>query len=422
MTMNELISEINKELHRCLDIWYPHTMDTRGGYHTAFDRDWQRIPYTTKGAVHQSRMVWTAAEVIRRRPEQREKLLPCLLHGTKFLRETMWDTKCGGFFWEVKEDGTLFEDNAVMKHAYGESFAIYGLANAYRITQDEADLNFARETFYWLDRHAHDNRHGGYCEAYYRDGRLMLESPKEHPEIVQGKVREPLGGKSMNSHIHLLEAFTVLYEVWPDEMLRSRLEELVRIVTDKIITWPGAMRQFFAADWSPAATYVSFGHDVETAYLLVEAAAALGRPNDEHLWNTAKSLVAHSLKYGWDKEHGGFYYDGATFAKPAVLSKFWWVQAEGLAALALMHNRFGSRDTDYYQHLVRQWEFIRDFIVDHEHGGWYSVTDADGSNPQGLSNLLNVQPAGLEKMHLWKASYHETRAMLNAVTLIEQSR
>ena len=167
MTPSDLAQEIERELFRNVNIWYPHTMDSRGGYHTAFDRAWKRIPYETKGIVHQSRMVWTAAEMIHRCPDQRETLLPCFRHGTKFLRETMWDAKCGGFFWEVKEDGTPFDDNAFMKHAYGEAFAIYGFANAYRATQDEDDLRFAKETFCWLDRHAHDNKHGGYYEALF---------------------------------------------------------------------------------------------------------------------------------------------------------------------------------------------------------------------------------------------------------------
>lgn len=412
-TIAEISNEVERELARDLNLWYPNTMDPRGGFHTAFDRAWQLIPYETKGVVHQSRMVWTAAEVSRHRPEWTDKLLPCIEHGTKFLREKLWDEKCGGFFWEIREDGTPIEDNAFMKHAYGLAFAIYGLANAYRVTKNEADLDYAKETFFWIDRFAHDKKHGGYYEEYYRDGRLMLQSPEGHPEIVQGKTREPLGCKSMNSHIHLLEAFTVLYEVWPDETLRSRLEELIWILTEKVITWPGAMRQFFAADWSPAATYVSFGHDVETAYLLVEAAAALGRPEDQRLWTIGKSLVDHSLKYGWDTQHGGFYYDGATFAKPTVLSKFWWVQAEGFNTLLLMHDKYGSKEIDYYRYFVEQWNFIRDFIVDPEYGGWYAVTEADGSDPQGLSKILNVQPAGLEKSHLWKTSYHEVRALLN---------
>jgi mannobiose 2-epimerase len=411
--MKEIALEIEREFERDMNLWYPQTLDPRGGFHTAFGRDWKQIPYTTKGIVHQARMVWTASEVAAYRPEWREKLLPSIQHGLKFLHEKMWDAQCGGFYWEIKEDGTPFEDNAYMKHVYGMTFAIYALSAAYRVMKNKDDLTLAQETFFWIDRHAHDNRHGGYFESYYRDGRLMTEPPKEHPEIVQGKVREPLGCKSMNSHIHLLEALTVLYENWQDDMLRSRIEELLLIITERVITWPGAMRQFFKADWTPAATYVSFGHDVETAYLLVEAATALGRPDDEKIWNIGKSLVDHSLKYGWDEQHGGFYYDGATFAKPAVLSKFWWVQAEGLNTLLLMHDKFGSDGVDYYRCFVQQWNFIRDYIIDSEYGGWYAVTEADGSDPQGLSKILNVQPAGLEKSHLWKASYHEVRALLN---------
>jgi mannobiose 2-epimerase len=412
--------EIEREFERDMNLWYPRSLDPRGGFHTAFGRDWNQIPYKTKGIVHQSRMIWTASEVVRHRPAWKEKLLPIIRHGTKFLHEKMWDKQCGGFFWEIKEDGTPIEENAFMKHAYGMAFAIYGLSAAYRVTQNEADRNLARETFFWLDRYAHDSRYGGYYEEYYRDGRLMSEPPKEYPEMVQGKVREPLGCKSMNSHIHLLEALTVLYEIWQDETLRARLEELIRILKDHIITWPGAMRQFFKADWTPAATYVSFGHDVETAYLLAETVAALGRPNDTEIWRIGKSLTDHSLRYGWDEQHGGFYYDGATFGKPAVLSKFWWVQAEGLNTLLLMHDKFGSNEINYYRYFIEQWNFIRDYIIDAEYGGWYAVTDSDGSHPQGLSKILNVQPEGLEKSHLWKASYHEVRALLNVARRLEK--
>lgn len=412
-------NEIEHEFERDMNLWYPRTFDPRGGFHTAFGRDWNLIPYETKGIVHQSRMIWTASEVVRHRPAWTEKLLPLIRHGTKFLHEKMWDAKWGGFFWEIKEDGTPIEENAFMKHAYGMAFAIYGLAAAYRVTKNENDKNLAQETFFWLDRHAHDSRYGGYYEEYYRNGVLMTEPTKEYPEIIQGKVREPLGCKSMNSHIHLLEALTVLYEIWQDETLRARLEELVQIIKNRIITWPGAMRQFFKADWTPAATYVSFGHDVETAYLLTETAAALERPNDTEIWRIGKSLVDHSLQYGWDKKYGGFYYDGATFGKPAVLSKFWWVQAEGLNTLLLMHDKFGSDEINYYRYFIEQWNFIRDYIIDTEYGGWFAVTEADGSNPQGLSKILNVQPEGLEKSHLWKASYHEVRALLNVARRLE---
>jgi mannose/cellobiose epimerase-like protein (N-acyl-D-glucosamine 2-epimerase family) len=98
MSLETIYQEIEREFERGMNLWYPHTLDPRGGFHTAFGRDWNLIPYETKGLVHQSRMIWTASEVLRHRPAWREKLLPCVLQGTEFLRKKMWDTKCGGFF------------------------------------------------------------------------------------------------------------------------------------------------------------------------------------------------------------------------------------------------------------------------------------------------------------------------------------
>lgn len=396
-------TEIEAELERTLNLWYPGSLDNeRGGFHTRLGRDWKPLPYDTKGIVHQSRMTWTAAEVGHRRPEWKEKMLPIVRHGSKFLREKMWDADFGGFYWAVSAEGVPLTENDEMKHAYGISFAIYALAASYALTGDKADLDMASLAFFWFDKHAHDKLHGGYCEAFYRDGRRMLAPPENRPDQKTGKVGERLGCKSMNTHIHLLESYTALYNVWPDDRLRRRLEELLHIVRDRVTTWPGAMRQFFRDDWTAAATYVSFGHDVETTFLMQEAAEALGRPEDELTLSVGRSLVDHALEFGWDTKHGGFYREGATFGHPADTRKDWWTHAEGLNTLLLMHRRYGKDDGRYYAAFVKQWDFLKRFVIDSEYGGWIALTDADGSNPQGF-----------EKSHLWKSSYHECRALLN---------
>jgi len=414
-TPTEFKARVDAELNRDLKLWYPLSIDLeRGGYHSIITREWKLQPYETKGIVQQARMAWVAAETAMRRPEWRKELEPFAYQGAKFVAEKMWDAEFGGFYWEVKPDGTpLSKENSEMKHAYGIAFAIYRLANVYRLTGDEAILKRAVEGFQWLDKNGHDAVNGGYVEAFYRDGTQMLAPPKDRPEVIKGKTRELLGCKSMNSHLHLMEAFIELYRVWKDPLLRDRLEELVVIMRDKVTTWPGAMRQFFRADWTAAATYVSFGHDVETAYLLEEAIEVLGRPNDEKTLAVCKSLVDHSIEFGWDKENGGFFYDGATFgAHPADSTKFWWVQAEGLNALLRLYLRYGEQR--YYDLALAQWNFIESKVVDAEFGGWYPVVDADGSNPRGLDNRFSQVSHGLEKAHLWKTAYHEVHALLNA--------
>ena len=399
----DLLEEIEAVLDAGLNLWYPASVDPRGGFHTTFGNDWKLMPYNSKGIVHQTRMTWTAAEVAYRRPEWREKLEPIAKHGIAFLRDKMWDAECGGFYWEIAADGTPPTANSEMKHVYGLSFGIYAAATVYRLTGDPADLQLAKDAFFWLDRFGHDARHGGYVEAFYRDGRQMLAPPQDRPNQRTGRVGEQLGGKSMNTHIHLLEAFTVLYEVWPDPMLRSRLEELLLIVRDKITTRPAAMWQFFQADWTPAATLVSFGHDVETAFLLEEAIAALGRPDDEYTLSVIKEMVDHSLQFGWDNRYGGFFHEGATYSAPVDRQKVWWVQAEGLNALFFMYKRYGETDQLYGQKFIAQWNFIKNHMIDPVYGGWFNTVSESGVLPPGTHTKAN----------LWKAAYHETRALLN---------
>ncbi|MDR0326723.1 MAG: AGE family epimerase/isomerase, partial [Planctomycetaceae bacterium] len=250
----DLADEIEKTLNAGLKLWYPASVDPRGGFHSVFSSDWKLQPSQTKRLVQQARMTWTAAEVARRRPEWKEQLEPIAKHGIAFLREKMWDAECGGFYWEIADDGTPPTAMSEMKHAYGISFAIYAAAAVYELTKDEADLQLAKDAFYWLDRFGHDAPFGGYREAFYRDGRPMLAPSQDRPNVKTGQVGERLGDKSMNTHIHLLESFTALYKVWKAPTLRSRLEELLLILQEKVATRPAAQRQFFAADWTPAAT------------------------------------------------------------------------------------------------------------------------------------------------------------------------
>ena len=408
----DLATEIENAFNAGLTLWYPASVDSRGGFHSTFSSDWTLVPSATKGIVHQARMTWTAAEVAHRRADWKEQLTPIAKHGIAFLRDKMWDAECGGFYWEIADNGTPPTANSEMKHAYGISFGIYAAATVYELTKDESDLQLAKDAFHWLDRFGHDARFGGYREAFYRDGRPMVKPPQDRPNQKTGKVGEQLGDKSMNTHIHLLESFTALYKVWKDPVLRSRLEELLLIVRDKITTRPAAMWQFFAADWTPAATLVSFGHDVESAFLILEAIEVLGRPEDEATWKICKALVDHSLQFGWDEKYGGFWHEGATYHGPVDRRKVWWVQAEGLNTLLVMHHRYGKTEAVYAQRFGSQWEFIKRSMIDAEHGGWFNTVSESGIHPPGEHSKAN----------LWKTAYHETRALLNVADGLKKAK
>jgi mannobiose 2-epimerase len=402
----DLLPEVEQTLARDnLDAWFPRALDAdRGGFRCNFDRDWQPSPFQSKTLVFQSRMTWTAADIVLRRPERAEEFRRYARHGVDFLSR-LWDPILGGFFWSLdpaKKDPVPLKDT---KHVYGNAFAIYALAAASEALDDKACKDRAIETFRWLERHAHDAQNRGYHESLARDG-----TPDPRPDFRAGaKMRDliytPLGCKSMNTHIHLLEAFTALYRIWPDATLRARLEELLDLMLNKVCVWPGAQHLFFTADWRPLPMGMSFGHDVETTYLLAEAAAALGRPDDPAVWSVGRALADHALAYGWDRKNGGFYDTGEALTGPTGrLHKIWWVQAEALNTLLLLHERYGAETDVYWQRFLEQWSFIRHFQTDSRYGGWYLAVNEDGSMIPGDDTIKGIE---------WKAAYHDTRALLN---------
>jgi cellobiose epimerase len=385
-----------------LDLWFPAAIDNEhGGFHSDFGRDWKATRSGGKFSVFQGRMTWVGAEVAIRRPELRDRFLPVANHGVKFLRNVLWDKQFGGFFWGLDDNGNISPSYTDGKELYGESFALYGAANAYRATHDPQALELAQKAFRWMDEHAHDSVNGGYFEWLTRDGRVVqadLNSPL-------GKM-VPLGGfsvgyKSMNTHIHLLEALTQLYEVWKDDTVRRRLEELLALVRDKICVQPGVMNLFFTPGWRPIPDLDSYGHDVEAAYLMLEAEDVLGHGHDARTERMAKMLVDHALAYGWDEDYGGFFGEGTTFGKPERRAKEWWVEFEGLNALLLMHEKYGQGNDAYFKAFQKQWQFIKDYQLDPEYRGVYQLVDPDG------------KPLNANKGAIWKAAYHDSRALMN---------
>jgi mannobiose 2-epimerase len=228
----KLADETETTLRRdVLDAWFPRTVDNQhGGFSSTFSRDWQPGRSQGKFSVFQARMTWISSQVAIRRPELRDRFLPIAQHGVDFLNNVLWDKKYGGFFWGLDDEGEITNFYTDGKEMYGESFGIYGAAAAYRATHDPKALALAQDAFRWIDEHAHDSKNGGYFEWLTRDGRVI--EAKGDPSRLEGVAVAafPVGYKSMNTHIHLLESFSQLYEVWKDDTLRRRLEELVAMI------------------------------------------------------------------------------------------------------------------------------------------------------------------------------------------------
>ena len=401
----QLASEMESTLQRdVLGVWFPRSVDNEyGGFYSNFTRDWHRTNSEGKFSVFQGRMVWVAAQVVMKRPELREKYRPIVEHGFKYLSEVLWDKDHGGFYWGLNEKNQIAPSYTDGKHLYGISFGLYGATAVYQATKNEKALELAQRTFRWIDDHAHDSKNGGYFEWLTRDGKVVggnADSARAQGVPVAGF---PLGYKSMNTHIHLLESFTQLYEVWKNDTLRARLNELLEIVRDKVCTEPGVMNLYFTNEWRPIPDHDSYGHDVETAFLMIEAETVLtGKPSPK-TERMAKLLVDHALAYGWDETNGGFYRDGTTFGAAEDKRKEWWVQFEGLNALLLMHERYGRKTDLYLKAFVKQWDFIKNHQVDREFGGVFDTVEQNGEVKDST------------KSRIWKECYHETRALLNTI-------
>ena len=401
-----------------LDKYYPRDIDTLdGGYLSTFTYDFQPSGTQDKMIVTQARHIWSTANAAMFYKDT--SYIGMSRHGFYFLRDKMWDKDYGGFYNLVARDGTV---KSTIKEAYGNAFAIYGLSAYYGCTQDSAALNLAKKSFLWMEKHSHDPIYKGYYQHLERDG-----TPVKRTADIPGT--SDLGYKDQNSSIHILEALTALYRVWPDPLVRKRLQEMLLLIRDKIVTPRGYLQLFFTPQWKPVSyqdssdeivlkhrnmDHVSFGHDVETAYLMLEASEALGNHNDLKTLAVGKKMVDHALRNGWDEKLGGFYDEGYYFKdKPGVTiinkSKNWWAQAEGLNTLLMLSDFYPDDAMQYYRHFTKLWQYVQTYMIDHMYGDWYE---------EGLDNERQRKTA--LKAHIWKGTYHNFRALSNCIKRIEK--
>ncbi|HSS96035.1 MAG TPA: AGE family epimerase/isomerase [Terriglobales bacterium] len=388
--------------------WFPACVDNvNGGFNANFDRQWKPGKSEGKFSVFQGRMTWIAAEVVMRRPDLKDQYLPIVHHGLEYLNNVLWDKKYGGFYWGLQDDGNISPTFSSRKHLYGISFGIYGAAAGYQATKDPKALELAQKAFRWTDEHAHDGQNGGYFELLTEEGKVVVDHDMDG-KIPSSLIGGPIGYKSMNTHIHLLESFTQLYQVWKDETLRKRVEELLATVRDKISIEPGAMNLYFTNDWRAIPDHDSYGHDVETTYLMLEAEDVLGHGHDPKTERMAKMLADHALAYGWDENMGGIYGDGAATGNPENTKKEWWVEFEALNTFLLLHEKYGQQTDVYFKAFQRQWQYLKNYQIDHEYGGDYPLVDASG------------KPVTVDKGSIWKAAYHDSRALMNVTERLDR--
>jgi mannobiose 2-epimerase len=421
---NELPDQIEYSLTKeMLDKWYPLAIDTAyGGFLSSFTYDFKPTDDQRKMIVTQSRHTWTNAKAAMRYPDV-DHFRTGAAHGFAFLRDVMWDKTYGGFYWLVERDGTPVKDDTI-KTAYGNAFGIYALAAYYQFSKDEEALQLARDAFQWLEAHSHDHEYKGYFQHLGRTGTPIFRD-RHTPSTAE------TGYKDQNSSIHLLEAFTELYMVWPDPLLKERLREMLFLIRDTIVTPEGYLTLFLERDWTPVSfrdkpdsviekhhslDHVSFGHDVETAYLMIEASHVLGIEGDSTTYRIAKKMVDHSLNNGWQEsgDTGGFVDEAYYFKdRPGITvtrdTKNWWAQAEGMNCMLMMSQLYPNDPMNYYDKFLKSWHYIDKYLIDHKYGDWYAG---------GIDKQPEMKTA--LKGQIWKACYHQYRAMSNCIDMLRK--
>ncbi len=396
---SSLLPQFEKELDSLAKAWLPRVLDKEAwGFHQNWDETWQKAEDESRFLVFQGRLTWVAGAVGLYDPSQKASMSSYALHGARGLMEVMWDKDKGGWWWETDLSGRPLESCRDQKHTYGTAFGLYGLASALRLTGSPQVKAWLEEAFDWVDTHGHDKEHGGLRDALGADGRV-LTSPL-HPSQPIDFLSSSFGDKSQNTALHVLEALTEVYKAMPNPKTRERLEEMLDITLDKMLLPGGWLAVRFTRDWSPTDIRPSWGHDIEAAFLIVEARRALGRPigREDAI---AEAIVVKSLD-GLDEEQGGFW--DAIWNKESGKSKTWWAQAEAIGALALFAARPGPNQSRFSDALKNIWSFTDQNFIDKTQGGWISYVTPDG------------QPFGSKaKSHEWQGVYHEVRGLLNAV-------
>lgn len=332
------------------------------------------------GGIMTARILWTFASAYRifMKPEY----LETALRAKEELIEKFHDKANGGIFWSISSGREPLDTK---KQTYAIAFAIYGLAELYRACSDLTALDYAVRLFNDIEKHAYEPTKGGYLEAFKRDW-----SPLEDMRLSEKDINEC---KTTNTHLHILEAYTALYRVWKNPLLESRLRELICIFTRKIIKPDGHLRLFFDNEWECRYGLISYGHEIETSWLLQEAAEVLA--DEELLEEVIRTVpvIVRAASEGFSREEGMIYEkDGDEIDR----DRHWWVQAESLVGYLNLWKT--TQDPELLDNALALWDLIGLRIIDRDHGEWFWSIRADGS-----ANRTE------DKAGFWKCPYHSAR-------------
>ncbi len=380
-----------------IPFWLKYSKDEEhGGFWGRIDNTGRPLPDAPKSLILNARILWTFSVLYRK--QKSEIFLTFAERAWHYLQHFFWDQKFGGMFWLLDAHGKVQDDH---KKMYGQAFAIYALSEYFRITQEEAALKMAIDIFELMLKHNWDHEHGGFLESASRNWQLTQDMRLSDKDMNTEK--------SMNTHLHLMEAFTAFYSVWPDSILKNQLKHLVEYFLQFIFNRHNHhLNLYFNRQWQVQSRAVSFGHDIEASWLLLEALNVLNEPSLFDRGKTVALQLARSTLQEGLQDNFAIYKERCDNGH-CVKRLEWWQQAEAvvgfLQAFLLTHQK------EFWQAAKGTWQFLVTHLVDWENGEWFYELDE-----QMRPNLKTF------KISEWKGPYHNTRACLELLGSLQKMK
>lgn len=383
--------ELEAELLQILEYWSTYTIDPEGGFYGSIDND--NIPdlAAPKGIVLNSRILWAFAAAARHTGDAAHAALATRAYD--YILSYFLDREYGGVYWSVDARGQMLDGR---KQIYGLAFCIYGLSEYVKLTGEEAALDTAKQLFYLIEQYSYDREKGGYIEAFTCEwqtiGDLRLSEKDDNER------------KTMNTHLHIIEAYASLYQVWPDPVLREKITGLLDVFDTYIIDHrDGHLRLFMDDDWMSKSMLRSFGHDIEAAWLLQECAEIAGANDPIHAFRQLAIRLADAAAEGLDAD-GGLWYEYEPAQDHWIREKHSWPQAEAMVGFFNAWQLTG--DDNYLRRSLQSWDFVKQHLKDNRQGEWY----------WGIHDGYSIMDK--EKAGFWKCPYHNSRACLELIKRI----
>lgn len=388
--------ELLQELDSILQYWATDMPDElHGGFYGRIDGDNMLDRSAPKGGVLNARILWAFSAASRRSRDPR--WIAVARAAYDYFRDHFIDKQYGGTFWNLDHMGKVLSDR---KQIYGQAFSIYGLSEYFLACGDNDALQEAVHIFKLIEKYSYDPVYKGYFEAFAGNW-----GPLDDLRLSDKDANEK---KTMNTHLHVLEAYSNLYRAWPDELLGERIQELLDVFVEHIINpKSGHLGLFFTEDWQSRSDLISYGHDIEAAWLLQEAAETIKDADRMARSRDLAGKMANAAAKGLDDD-GGLWYEyepSGGFSEGLVREKHWWPQAEAMVGFFNAWQVSGNQL--WLDRSVRSWNFVKEYIKDPQYGEWF----------WGVLSDHRPMP-GQDKAGFWKCPYHNSRACLEIIRRI----